>query len=582
MRGRVPVGYVVRVDGTEVVLNLLDVHRGQVAAHFSGVSPVTEVGSLLAIDSGNRLLVFKVLTISFDEPRDAHRQGVGSSSLYSEPLRNISGVIVGHLRKDNGNPRFMSDGLSSPGLGAEAYPMTSQELAAAIGTVEVYDRPIQLGEDMRGGGKVNVGLESLLSRHVAVLGGSGQGKSCFTAAVLQQIAQLENSRVVIFDINGEYEQAFSFLQEDLLKKTVIGGNSADSFRIPYYALGRGGLNRLLMPSEKTQRPALAFALEHLNKLKWFPNEKGSGLQNQAGPVFFSDCQPNNAVEANNALAKLRAGIAEHSSCWPPMSALATLVADCHSVTFKGNTYQRDAFLYGNVAPLITRINRFIDDKAFTDVVDVRGGALLSEQQSWDLTAKEVVERLFGGPREDWRIHVINMSRVSHDLMPFVFGSILELYAEQLFLRGPGGSNPTLLVLEEAHHYMRPIGSGEEANENSLAYERLAKEGRKFGLGLWLSTQRPSEISPTVLSQCNNWIVFRLTSERDLSAVQSASEWADRREIRRISSLARQNAVVFGGSLPMPVMIRAADAFPLPRSSDGAFRNWGRNSGKETF
>jgi len=158
-------------------------------------------------------------------------------------------------------------------------------------------------------------------------------------------------------------------------------------------------------------------------------------------------------------------------------------------------------------------------------------------------------------------------------MPFVLGSLLELLAYELFRKGQEHKIPTLLVLEEAHHYMRPVGSGEDADENALAYERLAKEGRKFGLGLWLSTQRPSEVSPTVLSQCSNWVVFRLTSERDLATVQAASEWADRRDVKRIAGLARQTAMVFGGGLSIPTLIRASDASPKPRSDDGAFRAW---------
>lgn len=214
---------------------------------------------------------------------------------------------------------------------------------------------------------------------------------------------------------------------------------------------------------------------------------------------------------------------------------------------------------------------------FTDVVDVHGGPGRGGPLSWTAESSSLVERVFGGQMVDWRVHIINLRRVSHDLTPFVLGSLLELYAYELFRRGQERAVPTLLVLEEAHHYMRSIGSGEEANENSLAYERLAKEGRKFGLALWLSTQRPSEISPTVLSQCNNWVTFRLTSEKDLNAVQSASEWADRREVQRIAGLARQTAIVFGGSISMPTMLRAPTAAPKPRSDDGAFGNWGGES-----
>ena len=77
----------------------------------------------------------------------------------------------------------------------------------------------------------------------------------------------------------------------------------------------------------------------------------------------------------------------------------------------------------------------------------------------------------------------------------------------------------------------------------------------------------------MLAQCNNWISFRLTSEKDLNAIQAASEWADRREVKRIAGLARQNAIVFGGSIQMATLIRAATANPLPRSEDGRFDLW---------
>ncbi|WP_343498729.1 anti-phage-associated helicase HerA [Achromobacter denitrificans] len=577
MRSRQAIGYVVQIDGAEVTLNLLDMHRGQVASHLQGISPVTEVGSLLALDAGSRVLVMKVLSLSFAEPREAHRFGVGSSSHQSEPLRNVSGVIVGQLVRADGTTQFISDSLPTPPLGAEAFPMTGTELAAALGHAEDEDLPISLGEDLRGGGTLRVGLESLLSRHVAVLGSSGQGKSCFTAAVLQQIVRLPQARIVIFDVNGEYPDAFNLpdLPAGAVKRTTLGGAEADSFKIPYFALGRFGLHRLLIPSEKTQRPALSFALEHLNKVRWFPVEKGAGLANDAAAALFDDCRQAGAPQADQRIQQLRSGAAPLSNEWPHMAALAALVAESHGIQPGRNGPERSSFHYSNISPLVTRIHRFAEDPMFTDVVNVSGGPAGQDGAlSWAAESANLVERIFGGRQVDWRVHIINLRRVSHDLTPFVLGSLLELYAYELFRRGQEQAVPTLLVLEEAHHYMRPIGAGEDANESSLAYERLAKEGRKFGLALWLSTQRPSEISPTVLSQCNNWVTFRLTSEKDLNAVQTASEWADRREVRRIAGLARQTAIVFGGSISMPTMLRAPDASPRPRSEDGAFRNWG--------
>lgn len=575
MRSRQPIGYVVQIDGPDVTLNLLDMHRGQFASHAQGVSPVTEVGSLLALDAGSRVLVMKVLSLSFAEPREAHQVGVGSSTHQSDPLRNVSGIIVGRLARDDGRVVFISDSLPTPPLGTEAFPLSSDELSAVLGREGDEGAPIFLGDDLRGGGKLTVGLESLISRHVAVLGSSGQGKSCFTAAVLQQVVQLPRARIVVFDINGEYEDAFQMegIPEGALKVTTLGGNEPNSFKVPYYALGRFGLHRLLIPSEKTQRPALTFALDHLNKVKWFEGEEGAGLANDVRPFLFDDCRQNGAREADERIQQMRSGQAVSVEEWPPMAALAALVAESYGIQPGRNGAERSSFHYSNVSPLVTRIHRFAEDPMFSDVVDVHGGVGHGAPLSWSRESTRLVERIFGGDQVPWRVHVINLRRVSHDLTPFVLGALLELFAYELFRRGQEHKIPTMLVLEEAHHYMRPIGSGEEAHENSLAYERLAKEGRKFGLALWLSTQRPSEISPTVLSQCNNWVSFRLTSEKDLAAIQAASEWADRREVRRIAGLARQTAVVFGGSIAMPTMVRAQTAFPRPRSDDADFDQW---------
>jgi uncharacterized protein len=580
MRMRQAVGYVVLIDGIEVTLNLLDMHRGNLAAHAQGISVVTDVGCLLGIEAGSRLLVMKVLSLAFSEPREAHRVGVSSSAQTLEPLRHLTGVVVGALRRDGAALHFVSDSLSTPPLGAEVFPLNQAELSAILGNSQTQKAPIHLGDDLRGGGRLVVGLEELISRHVAVLGSSGQGKSCFTAAVLQQIVRLPRARVVVFDINGEYEDAFpsTSYPANAIKVTRLGGDEPDSYRIPYYALGRLGLQRLLLPSDKTQRPALTFALDHLNKVKWFQDSGGVGLASDASASLFDDCRSEKVAEAQSIIAKLRSTACQAANLWPPMSALGPLIADSHAISPSRNGYERNAFSYGNVSPLLTRVSRFVEDAMFRDVVDVDGGIGCGGALNWKREATALVARVFGGDEVPWKLHIIDLRRVSHDLTPFILGALLELYAYELFRRGQQNKIETLLVLEEAHHYLRSMGVGEEASNNALAYERLAKEGRKFGLGLWLSTQRPSEISPTVLAQCNNWVSFRLTSERDLNAIQAASEWADRREVKRIAGLARQNAVAFGGSIQMPTLIRAATANPVPRSNDGRFDEWANENG----
>jgi hypothetical protein len=569
-------GYVVGVDGAHITLNLKDSHRGQAAGHRDGVSSIADVGGLFGIDTGARMLVLRVQGLSFVEPKDAHRSGVATTDTIGEPLRQVSAVVIGSITRSGNDLRFGPDSLLTPPLGTEAYPLGETELACILRAPTKDGPELNLGRDLRGGGRLTVSLSAMLGRHVAVLGSTGQGKSCFTAAILQQILNLPSPRIVVFDVNGEYADALKphCPSAGQFKHTRLG-EGANPFRIPYYALGRHGLSRLLLPSEKTQRPALAFALENLRYTKWFPREKGVGLASDSAAVLFDDCRQNgNAITAATALDRLRSGGLTEATEWPPMQALACLAAESHSIKQGRNGPERDSFLYGNVAPLLTRIWRCIDDPRFSAIVDTSGGAPRSGAAlDWQAEGGKLVEDIFGGSTPTWKLHIVDLRSVAHDLMPLVLGALLELLAFELFRRGQDASYPTLLVLEEAHHYLRTIGEPEDAGRQALAYERLAKEGRKFGLGLWVSTQRPSEVSSTVLAQCGTWAVLRLTADSDLKAVASAGEWVDRQELSRIAGLPRQQAVVFGASVPLPVRVEAPTADPIPKSKDPDFRRW---------
>lgn len=576
MIGRAAFAYVVAIEGGQVTLNLKDEHRGHMAAHRQGLVSVTDTGSLFGVDSAGTLLVMRVRSLSFAEPREAHKAGVGTSAVLGDPLRHVVANVVGLIAKSNDSLVFVPDALTAPTLGAEAYPLSRDELAAVLNQSSAQLQPVVLGEATRGGGELTVGLRELLSRHVAVLGSTGQGKSCFTAAVLQQLLTFEHPRVVVFDINGEYEAALgSHVAPDKLKLTTIG-KRAGGRQIPYYALGRHGLGRLLMPSEKTQRPALNFALDHLRHVHCVPGRAGVAVVGEDAPCLFDDCRTGDASTANSAIIKLRRGGLADATVWPPMRALAALVAESHAIKQTNNGMARAAFEYGNVSPLITLIWRFNEDQMFRDVVDVKGGPPIQpERLEWAEEGRALVDDIFGCDSSQWTLHIVNLANVAHDLMPVVLGSLLELLAFELFRRGQGATYPTLLVLEEAHHYLRPTGEKDDASSRGLAYERLAKEGRKFGLSLWLSTQRPSEMSATVLAQCGTWSVFRLTSQADLAAVAAATEWAEKRETDQIAGLRRRQAVVFGASVALPTRIVAALASPVPHSEDPGFDSWGK-------
>lgn len=583
-RDRVAVAYVVKVDGSEVLLNLRESHRGQVAAHVEGVSAIGQPGDFLGASAGSELIVLSIRSIEFAEPREVHALNAEAySSRMAEPLRQIKAYAMGFLRRRNGQMEFVQDEWHFPALGAEVYPLSTEELMTIMNPRGHGDSKIRLGVEARDASvAIEVPLNALLGRHVAVVGATGQGKTHFIVGLVRQILSFPRARVVIFDINGEYPPAFEGLDNVRIERTVLGdtkANGSKGFKIPYYALGRNGLFRLLLPSERTQAPALRFAIEHLQYV--CADHRGAGLVDSHAQVLFDDCRSDDAPKAYEALQKIRGGTASKSQYWPHMMALSCLAAEwsCIQINPKNKTVERNSFLYGNVQTLINRIRGYLEDQQFMNIVDVEGGPPYEANAlDWLLESRAVVERVFGSQvdKDDhWKLHIIDLSQLAQDLMPFVLGALLEMYASELFRRGPGGTHPTLLVLEEAHHYLRELGGDSQDDRKVLSYERLAREGRKYHLSMLVSTQRPSEISPTVLSQCGTWLVFRLTNENDQRAVAAASEPGFSYVLRQIPGLPRGRAVVFGNAVPFPCRIATAKVDPQPKSADADFAaEWG--------
>lgn len=574
LTGREPFGYVVSINGPKITLNIQDAHRGHLASHHHGVSVVTEVGSLFGVDDGHRLQVMRVRSLSFAEPKEAHRVGVGTTSPSEFPLRHLEGTVMGAIERGPEGLVFAPNSLLSPSLGAAAYPLNRYELEAILQT---SPKGMHLGTDIRSGHDLRVDINALFGRHVAVLGATGHGKSCLTAAVLQQLLNYPSPRIIVFDINGEYEEALRghVGHPDEAKYTTLGGGD-DSFRIPYVALGRHGLSRLLLPSEKSQRPALNFAIETLRHVGWIEEEEGVRLAGSENPrgVLFDDCRPDSCDEALRAIHSLRNRDVPIAERWPNMRALGCLVAESYSLQQAKGRVERNTFRYSNIAPLVSRIQRCCEDPQFTAVVNVEDQESVPDSElSWEAESSHFVNEIFGTPDDVWKLHIVNLRSVAHDLLPVVLGALLELLAFERFRLGQRACYPTLVVLEEAHHYLRQVATYDEDAHFTPAYERLAKEGRKFDVALWISTQRPSELSPTVLAQCGTWAVFRLTAERDLRAVESAGEWFDRQELHRIAGLPRQQAVIFGSSVAVPVRVIAPTAAPVPKSRDPDFSAW---------
>ena len=172
-----------------------------------------------------------------------------------------------------------------------------------------------------------------------------------------------------------------------------------------------------------------------------------------------------------------------------------------------------------------------------------------------------------------RISVIDLSMLSHEALPYacaVIGRILLETRERL----PADErykNPWVLVLEEAHNYVRPAKQSEERGQelSRNAFERVAKEGRKFGLSLIVASQRPSEISPTIISQCANFISHRLQNPDDIDHFRRIIPMQARRLLDQVTVLDSGEAIVFGSAFHIPTRVQIDKPFPEPWSQTAA-------------
>ncbi len=232
--------------------------------------------------------------------------------------------------------------------------------------------------------------------------------------------------------------------------------------------------------------------------------------------------------------------------------------------------------------LLSRMRTMLADTRMNSVIEEDGATTLA---GW-------LEAYIGGDTEKTEgVTVIDLSLVPTEIVHLITAVIARMTFEALqrYRKLHGVSLPTVLVMEEAHTFIKRYREESEAPNVAAiccqVFERIAREGRKFGLGLMLSSQRPSELSQTVLSQCNTFLLHRISNDRDQELVQKLVPDNLRGLLRELPSLPSQTAILMGWASELPILVRMNDLpqSKQPHSSDPTFWNvWIRSDeeGKE--
>jgi hypothetical protein len=300
--------------------------------------------------------------------------------------------------------------------------------------------------------------------------------------------------------------------------------------------------------------------------------------NSGGRDGYNNFQPADVSGVINTLNHIvqrfpiSAGFGEVSEDAPVPFDIAQLPGRIHEVAVATGGQA-----VANVEPLINRIQVMLGDRRLRPVIDSDGADSL---EAW---INEVLGPSEANPEN---LAIIDLSLVPSDVVHIAVAVISRLIFEALqrHIKANETALPTVLVLEEAHTFVRKDadhGASEAAADVCRqVFERIAREGRKFGLGLVLASQRPSELSPTVLAQCNSFLLHRIVNDVDQNLVRRLVPDALGGLLDELPTLPSQQAILLGWAVPTPVLVRIRDLDQRPRSADPEFwGTWTRQKGK---
>lgn len=229
----------------------------------------------------------------------------------------------------------------------------------------------------------------------------------------------------------------------------------------------------------------------------------------------------------------------------------------------GNRRVRD-----NCSTLLTRVQTLERRKEFSFLCQ-------SFQSSTDATptVESFVNNILGITRESgslqkrFQVYILDLSTVEDEIVEVISSVVTRLIFDRLRRSGERNTFPVNLILEEAHRYIPRQVSTSSNFAATRIFERVAKEGRKYGMFLMLSSQRPSELSETILSQCSNYVIHRIQNPEDLQHIRRMTPFISESVLNRLASLPKQFALIFGTSVNIPTTFKVRTASPLPLSDD---------------
>ncbi len=437
-----------------------------------------------------------------------HEEGQGE-----KVLQRIETQLIGTLR----DGKFERGIAASPPLGGKVYAADLADLQTIFSSFR--DQNFSIGNiSQLDNERMFIDPNKFFAKHIALFGSTGCGKSCTTASILQKVDQLENTHVILLDLHGEYESAF---------KTTGNVIRINELELPYWLMNFDELVETFVDenelSANNQMMVLKEAVLDSKRGKNMPLKEFITIDT---PAYFDFLDVKGRMQSLDT-----------------------------ERTLSG----KEGPFYGQFTRFLVRLSSKLEDKRYEFLFKPK------TFKSSD-TLPSLLTKLFALDSGK-RLTVIDLSRVPFDVINVLVSLLGRLIYDFNLWNQHRQDFPVLIVFEEAHTYLSTTSRSHAARKT---VERIAKEGRKYGVSCMIVSQRPSEISETITSQCNNFLAMRLLNPNDQQYVRKLVPDTLANMIDILPTLRQGESFLIGDAVPVPsrVMIDMPD--PTPASGDIKF------------
>ncbi|WP_339425100.1 ATP-binding protein [Pseudomonas proteolytica] len=546
------VGSVISVTPTEVMANLTLAGLGEAKWLFGEKIPAGEVNEYIFIHIGSSAVFGRITKVWLDGGERLTVDSVLNPAFPNHPIGAVQ--LLASINSETGR---ISRGITThPRLGSQIYsahPKLVATLISGLQDLAPTDIIIPIATSTHDESIIiHSTPEKMFSRHCAILGTTGGGKSFTTASLLQQV-QLAGGRAILIDATGEYStlDCHSFYVGPHALAT-----DATAVTFPHWQFSDTDIRAFLRPSPQSQGPKLEAAIQSLKIRGLYQAQLGHGL-NFSGPgcilkngelkAHFENCLLATSHLLGQAQWSFRYLSEQiiHECVWPEARGDVTRwglradndVGHCLNLISRIKSYASNPHLNwmidppGHLQTIPALIDSFLNTAPRGTILRLDLSAVAFEANSREILVNAIGRKLLANARE---------GSISH-------------------------ANPILVFIDESHQFLNK-SVGEDSTKISLdAFGNIAKEGRKYGLNVVIATQRPRDIPEDVLSQIGTLIVHRLTNQLDQDLIKRAVGDMDQRSASFLPSLAQGEALLLGVDFPFPAIVKILKPARIPSS-----------------